>query len=127
MNRSAYRILVHKSEIPDIHVNMIIEFRDAVFFEDNFPYKRETDKTSGKRTHEMTFRDENPEEPIVNAEIESRRSQRSRISKSFGLDFITYAIESEHQTFKEAMSILEVQMWKEVIDSEIESILSNHT
>ena len=83
---------------------MIIESRDAVFFEDIFPYKWETDKTSGKRTHEMAFRDESPEEPIVNAEIEPRRSQRSRISKSFGPDFIAYAIESEPQTFKEAMS-----------------------
>ena len=84
-------------------------------------------KTSEKRTHEMAFRDESSEEPIVNVEIESRRSQRSRISKSFGQDFITYAIESEPQTFKEAMSIPEAQIWKEGINSEIESILSNHT
>jgi len=31
LNSSAYRFLVHKSEILDIHVNMIIESRDAVF------------------------------------------------------------------------------------------------
>ena len=103
---------------------MIIESRD-VFFEDIFPYKREADKTSGKRTHEMAFRDESSEEPIVNAEIDQRR--RSIISKSFGPDFIAYAIESEPQIFKEAMSTPEAQMWKEVINSEIESILSNHT
>ena len=41
LNSSAYKFLVHKLEIPDIHVNMIIESRDAVFFEDIFPYKRE--------------------------------------------------------------------------------------
>ena len=127
MYSSAYRFLVHKSEIPDIHVNMIIEFRDAVFFEDIFPYKREIDKTSGKRTHEMAFRDESPEEPIVNAEIEPRRRQRSRISKSFGPDFIAYVIKSEPQTFQEAMSTPEAQIWKEGINSEIKSILSNHT
>ena len=34
LNSSAYRFLVYKLEIFDIHVNMIIEFRDAVFFED---------------------------------------------------------------------------------------------
>jgi len=62
----AYRFLVHKSEIPDIHINMIIKFRDAVFFEDIFPYKREEDKTSGKRTHEMAFRDESPKKLIGN-------------------------------------------------------------
>ena len=84
---------------------MIIKSRDVVFFEDIFSYKRETDKTSEKRTHEMAFRDESPEKPIVNAEIKSRRSQRSRISKSFGPDFIAYVIESEPQTFNEAMSI----------------------
>ena len=113
LNSSAYRFLVHKSEIPDIHVNMIIESRDTVFFEDIFSYKRETDKTSGKRTHEMAYRDKSPEEPIINAEIEPRRSQRSRILKFFGPDFITYAIKSEPQTFKEAMSTPEAQMWKE--------------
>ena len=48
LNSSAYRFLVHKSEIPDIHVNMIIESRDAVFFEDIFPYKREADRLLGK-------------------------------------------------------------------------------
>ena len=89
---------------------MIIESRDAVFFEDIFPYKREADKTSGKRTHEMAFRDESPEEPIVNAETEPRRSQRFRISKSFGPDFIAYVLESEPQTFKKVMSTLEAQM-----------------
>ena len=48
LNNSAYRFLVHKSEIPDIHVNIIIESRDVLFFEDIFPYKWETDKTSEK-------------------------------------------------------------------------------
>ena len=40
LNCSAYSFLVHKSEISDIHVNMIIESRDFVFFEEVFPYKR---------------------------------------------------------------------------------------
>ena len=44
-----------------------------------------------------------PKEPFDNAEVEIRRSQKSRISKSFGPDFIAYAIESEPQIFKEAM------------------------
>ena len=68
------RFLVHKSKILDIHVNMIIETRDIVFFEDIFPYKREGDKTSRKRTHEMAFKDESSKEPIDNAEVEPRRS-----------------------------------------------------
>ena len=46
LNSSAYRFLVHKSEIPDIHVNMIIESRDDVFFENVFLYERKEDKIS---------------------------------------------------------------------------------
>ena len=79
-----------------------------------------------RKEHMMAFRYESLKEQIVNAKIEPRRSQRSRISKSFG-PFIAYVIESEPQTFKEAMSTPEAQMWKEVINSEIKSILSNHT
>ena len=82
---------------------MIIESRDDVFFEDIFLYKREEEKTTGKRTHKIAFRDESPKEPIGNAKVEQRKSQRSRISKSFGSDFIAYAIESEPQTFKERL------------------------
>ena len=37
-NSNAYRFLVHKSEILDIHVNTIIESRDALFFENIFPH-----------------------------------------------------------------------------------------
>ena len=36
LNSSAYSFLVHKSEIHDIHVNMIIESRYGIFFEDIF-------------------------------------------------------------------------------------------
>ena len=91
-------------------LNIIIEFRDAVFFEDIFPYKRKEDKTSGHRTHETVFMVEGPSGPTVNAEVEPRRSQRSRISKSFGPDFVAYALESETQTFNEVMSTPEAQM-----------------
>ena len=45
LNSSAYKFLVRKPEIPDIHVNMIIKSR----FEDIFPYKREEKKISGKK------------------------------------------------------------------------------
>jgi len=110
LNNSAYRFLVYKSEIPDIHVNMIIESRDVMFFEDIFPYKWKGDKTFEKRTLEASFRDEGPSGPTVNAEVEPRKSQRSRISKSFGSDFLAYALESELQIFKEAMLTPEAQM-----------------
>ena len=59
--------------------------------------------------------------------VETRRSQRSRISKSFGQNFMAYAIEREPQIFKEDMSTPEAQICKEAINSEIESIISTHT
>ena len=67
----------------------------------------ERNKTSKKRIHETTFRDERPSGPIINAEVEPK-SKRSRIFKSFGLNFVAYAIKSEPQTFKEDMLTPEV-------------------
>ena len=49
-----------------IHLNLIIESTDVMFFEDIFSYKQEEDKTFEKKTHEIAFRDEEPNEPTVN-------------------------------------------------------------
>lgn len=51
-NSSAYRFLIHKSEIPDMHPNTIIESRNASFFEHVFPYKPSEETSSTKRTHD---------------------------------------------------------------------------
>ena len=48
-------------------------------------------------------------------------------SKYFGPDFLTYLLEDEPQSFKEAMSSPEAPYWKEAINDEVESILQNHT
>ena len=48
-------------------------------------------------------------------------------STSFGPDFLTYLLENEPQTFKEVVTLPEAPFWKEAINSEVESILSNHT
>ncbi|RVW42300.1 Retrovirus-related Pol polyprotein from transposon TNT 1-94 [Vitis vinifera] len=70
-----------KSEIPDVHVNTIIESRNAAFFETIFPYNKPSETSTQKRTRDITF----------------------------------------------AMSSPEASYWKEAINSEIESILQNHT
>ena len=36
---SAYHFILHKSKIPDIHMNRIIECRNASLFEYTYPYK----------------------------------------------------------------------------------------
>ena len=43
---------MHKSNILDIHVNTIIESRNASFFENIFPNKNACDGGSLKRTHD---------------------------------------------------------------------------
>ena len=58
---------------------------------------------------------------------EPRRSKRQRVPKSFGPDFLAFLLENEPQTFKEAMKSFEAQYWKEAVNSEVESILNNHT
>jgi len=78
-----------------------------------FSVQTKENNASGKRTHEIAFRDEGPSEPTVDSKVEPR-SKRSKNSKSFGPDFIAYAIESESQTFKEVISTLEAQMWKKL-------------
>ena len=60
-------------------------------------------------------------------EVELRRSKRAKTSKSFGSEFLTYMLEDEPQSFKEAISTPKAPFWKEVVNSEIESILQNHT
>ena len=72
------------------------------------------------------LRDEGPSELTVDAEVEQRRSKRSKISKSFDSNFIAYALENEPQTFKEVISTPGAQIWKTLVNNEKEFILSNH-
>ena len=53
-NNSAYRFLIHKSNVPDINVNTIIESRNVVYFEEIFPYKSTQVSSSLKRKFEST-------------------------------------------------------------------------
>ncbi|KAL0365385.1 UNVERIFIED_CONTAM: Retrovirus-related Pol polyprotein from transposon TNT 1-94 [Sesamum angustifolium] len=56
-----------------------------------------------------------------------RRSKRARVVKDFGSDFVTYNIEDDPVTFKDAMASLEAKQWKEAVKSEMDSIVSNGT
>ncbi|PHT79676.1 Isochorismate synthase, chloroplastic [Capsicum annuum] len=70
-------------------------------------------------------RDE-PSENVHNEES-PRRSTRQRTSTSFGSDFVTFLLENKSQSFREAMSSSDLSFWKAAVNSEIDSILSNHT
>ena len=119
-NSCAYRFLVHKSDIPNIHKDTIIESKNASFFQNIFPCKEKQEVSSNKRTYDTVNGNHQNEEEI-------RCSQRAKKTKSFGLDYLTYMLDNEPKTFKEAMSTPEAPFWKEAINSEIESIMHNHT
>ncbi|GJW01683.1 retrotransposon protein, putative, ty1-copia subclass [Tanacetum coccineum] len=60
-------------------------------------------------------------------EVEPRRSKRARNKKSFGPNFVSFMVENEPTSYREAVTSSEGQQWREAIKSEIESILQNHT
>ncbi|KAL0552312.1 hypothetical protein IC582_011420 [Cucumis melo] len=124
-NNCAYRFLVHQSNISYIHVNTIMESRNATFFENIFPHKMSCEARLQKRSFDViTSESQNRSNDELNKDEEPRRSKRMRISKSFGPNFLTYLLENEPQ---EAMSSSEAPYWKEAVNSEIESIMHNHT
>ncbi|KAL0429099.1 UNVERIFIED_CONTAM: Retrovirus-related Pol polyprotein from transposon TNT 1-94 [Sesamum radiatum] len=64
---------------------------------------------------------------VIIKDEEPRRSKRAKIAKTFGPEFLTYVLENEPRTINEALSSPEAPFWKEAINSEIESIMQNHT
>jgi hypothetical protein len=57
----------------------------------------------------------------------ARKSKRQRIEKSFGEDFIIYLMDDTHTIIVEAYSSLDADLWKEAIQSQMDSIMSNGT
>ncbi|KAL0387691.1 UNVERIFIED_CONTAM: Copia protein [Sesamum radiatum] len=58
---------------------------------------------------------------------EPRRSRELGFVKDFGSDFISYNIEDDPVTFKDAMASSEAKQWKEAVKSEMDSTVSNGT
>nr|AAR01736.1 putative Gag and Pol polyprotein [Oryza sativa Japonica Group]ABF97792.1 retrotransposon protein, putative, Ty1-copia subclass [Oryza sativa Japonica Group] len=130
----AYRFLIVKSEVPDMHVGTIMESRDATFFESFFPMK---DTHSGssqpseiilssitppeqtKHTHEHVSEEDVSEAP--------RRSKRQRTAKSFGNDFTVYHVDDTPKSISEAYASPDADNWKEAVCSEMDSIIANWT
>ncbi|KAL0432870.1 UNVERIFIED_CONTAM: Retrovirus-related Pol polyprotein from transposon TNT 1-94 [Sesamum latifolium] len=116
------RFLVIKSEISGIEVNTIVEFRDAVFIEDVFPMKTGISSSVSlddslastsipEHVEKMTNVGVNPSSTSLTHEEsdEPRRSKRARVVKDFGSDFVTYNIEDDPVTFKDAMASSEAK------------------
>ena len=59
--------------------------------------------------------------------IITRKSKRQRTAKSFGDDYIVYLVDDTPTTIEEAYSSPDADLWKEVVQSEMDSIMSNGT
>jgi hypothetical protein len=106
---TAYRFLVIKSEIHDVHIDTFLESHDVTFFENIFPMKNLYGKSSLPTN---VLADTSPEpsehtpEPI-HEEIDSeapRRSKRPRTAKSFGDDLTIYFMDDTPKTIVEAFA-----------------------
>ena len=87
---------MHKSTIPDVHEDIIIESRNAVFFEDIFPCQERKEVGSRKTYKTANYNHQSDKEP--------RRSKRTKITKTFGPDFLTYMLENELRKITQTLS-----------------------
>jgi hypothetical protein len=133
-NSATYRFVVIKSEFLDVQVNALTKSCDATFFEDIFPMKDRVatrSEASTSYTPEPTTVSLPPiytEQPIEDNNTDApRRSKRQRVEKSFGDDFIVYLLDDTPKTLTEAYASTNVEHWKEAIQNEMESILTNGT
>ncbi|KAL8093519.1 hypothetical protein AgCh_035404 [Apium graveolens] len=137
---TARRFLVLKSDIDGIVANTIVEFRDATFFEEVFPMKTgislgsseddptHTSSSIPDHVEKMTNVGVDPGSSSTPNKVEEpRKSKRAKVVKDFGSDFITYNIEDEPLTFRQAKDSSESRHWKGALKSEIDSIVSNRT
>ncbi|GKB58046.1 retrovirus-related pol polyprotein from transposon TNT 1-94 [Tanacetum coccineum] len=134
-NSSAYLFIVNDSKNPDIQKNTVMESRNASFFENIFPCLTKETGSSSRLDDEVVQdkrqRDENDlqveRQDQVEEVIEPRRGKRARTEKLFGPDFVSFMVENEPTSYREAVTSSEGHQWKEAIKSEIDSFLQNHT
>jgi hypothetical protein len=136
------RFLIISSSVPDMAVDTIMESRDATFFEDEFPM---TNSTPSMSDHDSISIPRSipileSTKPVIHTDVEThkeipeednntvaRKGKRHRVAKSFGEDFIIYLMDDTPTTIAEAYSSLDADLWKEAVQSEMDSILSNGT
>ncbi|KAI5322564.1 hypothetical protein L3X38_031636 [Prunus dulcis] len=121
-NSSVNRFLVINSEVKEVANNIVMEARDATFFEYIFSYKTRISKevqTNEKPASLTTI------ESLESQEL--RRSKRARVEKIFGDDFYTFLVEGDPTTYKEAVMSVDAPFWKDAINDEFQSIIQNNT
>jgi hypothetical protein len=111
----AYKFLVIKSKVPDVHVDTFLESRDATFLENIIHMKNSYDMSSlpvnviADTTPETSENSDHAEHTpkAIHEEIDSeapRRSKRSRTAKSFGDDFNIYLVDDTPKIIAKAFA-----------------------
>ena len=59
--------------------------------------------------------------------MEPRRSKRARVEKDFGPDYYVFNIVENPQNLKEALISPDAIFWKEAVNYEMKSLISNRT
>ena len=59
--------------------------------------------------------------------MEPRRSKRAKVKKDFGPDYYVFNIEENPQNLKEAFTSHDSIFWKDAVNDEMESLISNRT
>ena len=72
-----------------------MESRNASFFENVFPCKSKDGSSSSKWTYETMNEESHDSKDEQEVHIEPKRSKRTRVEKSFGLEFLIYLLENE--------------------------------
>ena len=145
-NSKAYRLL-------DIDSNVIIESRDVEFLETSFlgnsNVNQQSEPSIAQDTNMNSSSSHNNKRKIIESSSEPRRSQRVRKEKNLDSDFISSQaivflvegtrdeilnkipivlhLENDPKTYNEAMTSRDSSFWKEAINDEMDSLLSNET
>jgi hypothetical protein len=122
------------SKVPDMVEGTIMESRDAKFCENEFPMKNIPSTSSH---NSVAFETPEPENIVADKSHENipekdngivtRKSKRHMVTKSFGDDYITYLVDDTPKTIEEAYSSPDADLWREAVQSEMDSIMSNGT
>ncbi|GKD24428.1 hypothetical protein Tco_1230642 [Tanacetum coccineum] len=119
-NNNAYRFIIHESKNPDIQKNTIMESRNASFYEHIFPCLSKETRSSARLDDEVVqdkrqlddndLQDERQDQ-TEEEEVETRRSKRARNEKSCGPKFVSFMVENEPTSYREAVTSSEGQQW----------------
>ena len=105
---------------------MIFESGDAIFHEEKFPFTLKNsvgEENILSQPSSSTSHLQNQE----NFEMEPRRSKRARVEKDFGPDYYVFNIVENPQNLKKALISLDAIFWKEAVNDDMKSLISNRT